>query len=170
MKYPKFMVIINRFGAYICGGIVIGVSILAVMESILRKVFVSPTSWSLNLTMGIFIWAAYLGSAWAFQELGHVSVDLLRGVVDKYTKGKMRWPRRIISVIGYCVSFCVISVFLYGGWSLCVRAIEYNQIAPYNFRFPLIISYSAMVVGAIQMMVTLIFIILDIFSGSEKYL
>ena len=161
---------INEFGAYVCGGIVIGVSILAVMESILRKVFTSPTSWSLNLTMGIFIWAAYLGSSWAFQELGHVSVDLVRELIDKRTKGKMRWPRRTLAIIGYVVSFCVISAFLYSGWRLCVRAITLNQLAPYNFRFPLIISYSAIVVGTVQMMATLIFIILDLFSGNDKYM
>ena len=170
MKYPKFMERINKIGAYICGGVVIGVSVLAVMESLLRKLFSSPTSWSLNLTMGIFIWAAYLGSSWAFQELGHVSVDLVREMVDKRTKGKMRVPRRTMAVIGYVVSFCVICVFLYGGWRLCVRAVELNQMAPYNFKFPLIISYTAIVVGAIQMMATLVFILIDLFSGGEKYM
>lgn len=170
MKYPKFMERINRVGAYICGGTVLGISILAVMESILRKVFSSPTSWSLNLSMGIFIWAAYLGSSWAFQEHGHVSVELLRDFIDKHTKGKIRVPRRTLAVFGYIVSFCVICVFLYGGWLLCQRAIAFNQMAPYNFRFPLIISYTAIIVGCVQMLATLVFILLDLLSGGDKYM
>jgi TRAP-type C4-dicarboxylate transport system permease small subunit len=161
---------INKFGAYVCGIIVFIASALAVMESILRKFFGSPTSWTLNLSTGIFIWAAFLGSSWAFQELGHVSVDLFRGVIDNHTSGEKRWPRRILAVFGYMVSFTVISAFLYGGWRLCVRAIQLNQLAPYNFKFPLIISYSAMVVGSVLMMITMLFIIMDILAGGDKYM
>jgi TRAP-type C4-dicarboxylate transport system permease small subunit len=72
MNYPKFMTKVNRCCAYISGGIVFGASLLAVIESILRKVFQSPTTWSLNLSQGIFIWAEFLGSSWVFQEIGHV--------------------------------------------------------------------------------------------------
>lgn len=170
MRYPKFMVTINKIGAYICGGLVLGTSVLAVMESILRKVFASPTTWTLNLSTGIFIWAAFLGSSWAFQELGHVSVDLFRLMVDKHTKGEKRMPRRIMAIFGYVVSFIVMCVFLYGGWEYCVRCIEQNRMAPYAFEFPMIISYAAIPVGSILMMLTLIFIILDLLSGGDKYL
>ncbi|MGN1001140.1 MAG: TRAP transporter small permease [Oscillospiraceae bacterium] len=170
MRYPKFMTTINKIGAYICGFLVLATSVLAVMESILRKVFASPTTWTLNLSTGIFIWAAFLGSAWAFQELGHVSVDLFRGIADKHDKSGKRIARRVMAVFGYVVSFIVISAFLYGGWKLCVKAVALNQLAPYAFHFPLIISYLAIPVGSIQMMLTLIFIIIDICSGGEKYL
>ena len=170
MKYPKFMTWINRISAYICGGIVLGASVLAVMESILRKVFRSPTPWSLNLTMGVFIWAAFLGSSWAFQELGHVSVDMVRELIDKHTKSPKRTPRRIVAIIGYIPPLAVCVAFFLGGGKLCLRAIEYNSYAPYNFRFPLIASYSAIVVGAVLMFATVVFIILDLFAGGDKYL
>ena len=170
MKYPKFMTFLNQVCAYISGGIVLSASILAVMESILRKVFVSPTTWTLNLTGGVFIWAAFLGSSWAFQEVGHVSIDMVRDYIDSHTNSPKRMPRRVISLIGYVVSFVVVAVFLYGGWLLCERAIKLNQLAPYNFRFPLIISYSAIVTGSVMMLLTIIFIVLDLFNGGDKYL
>ena len=170
MKYPKFMTWINRITAYMCGGIVLGASVLAVMESVLRKVFRAPTPWSLNLTMGIFIWAAFLGSSWAFQELGHVSVDMVREIVDKHSKSPKRMPRRVISIIGYIPPLAVCVAFFYGGWKLCARSIQFNSYAAYNFRFPLIISYSAIVVGAVLMFFTILFIILDLFAGGDKYL
>ncbi len=170
MRYPKFMVTVNKIGAYICGALVIGTSVLAVMESILRKVFASPTVWTLNLSTGIFIWAAFLGSAWAFQEHGHVTVDLFRSIADKYDKSGKHTLRRVMAIFGYLVSFIVMIAFLYGGWKLCVKAITFNQMAPYAFQFPYIISYAAIPVGSVMMMVTLIFIILDILGGGEKYL
>ena len=170
MKYPKFMTWINKVCAYICGGIVMGASLLAVMESILRKVFRQPTPWSLNLTMGIFIWAAFLGSAWAFQELGHVSVDMVRDIVDRRSKHPERMPRRVMAIIGYIPPLAVCLAFFYGGWKLCARSIQLNSYAAYNFKFPLIISYSAIVTGAVLMFATVVFIILDLFAGGDKYL
>ena len=169
-SYPMFMTRINRYTAYVSGGIVFAASCLAVMESIMRNGFASPTTWSLNLTSGIFIWAAFLGSSWAFQELGHVCVDLVRDVVDNRTKSENRMPRRIMSLIGYGISFVVVVVLLYGGWKLCERALTLGQLAPYNFKFPLIISYSAIVVGSVFMAMTVFFIIVDIVKGGDKYL
>jgi TRAP-type C4-dicarboxylate transport system permease small subunit len=162
---------INSVGAVICGVIVFVFALLAVMESILRK-FGHPTVWTLNLTQSVFIWAAFLGSAWAFQEHGHVSVDLLRDVVDKHTKSPKRTPRRIMAVVGYICAFIVVAVILYGGWIKCASAIATNPIemAPYVFKFPAIISYLPVVIGSVQMLATLVFIILDLFAGGEKYL
>ena len=170
MRYPKFMAHINKICSYICGFIVLGASILAVMESIMRKIFRSPTTWSLNLSTGVFIWAAFLGSTWAFQELGHVSVDMVRNLIDAHTKGEKRWPRRVLSIIGYLISFMVIAAILYGGIILSQRALRFNSMAPYNFKFPYIISYSAIVVGSVLMLATLVFIILDLFTGGDKYM
>lgn len=170
MNYPKFMTKINKCCAYISGGIVLAASVLAVMESILRKFFLSPTTWSLNLTQGVFIWAVFLGSSYAFQEIGHVSIDMVRDIIDKHTKGEKRVPRRIIAIIGYLISGTVVGVIFYGGIKLCKRAISLNQLAPYNFKFPYIISYAAIVVGCILMLLTIICIILDLIKGNDKYL
>ncbi len=110
------------------------------------------------------------GSSYAFQELGHVSVDMFRDIIDRHTKGSGRMPRRVISIIGYVISFIVISLILRGGLIISERAIRLNMMAPYNFKFPLIISYSAIVVGSVLMLVTLIFIIIDLISGGDKYM
>jgi TRAP-type C4-dicarboxylate transport system permease small subunit len=170
LKYPKAMVFVNKIGAYICGALVAGASILAVMESILRKVFLAPTAWSLNLTMGIFIWGAFLGSSWAFQELGHVSVDMVRNMIDKRSKSPKKMPRRVISIIGYIPPLAVCAAFFYGGVPLFLRAVAEKQTAAYNFKFPIAISYGAIVVGAVMMFFTVLFIILDLFAGGDKYL
>ncbi|MCL1805787.1 MAG: TRAP transporter small permease subunit [Clostridiales bacterium] len=170
MKYPKFMTMINKACGYISGAIILGASFLAVMESILRKVFLSPTRWSLNLTQGVFIWAAFLGASWALQEVGHVSIDMIRDVIDKHTKGAGRMPRRIIAICSYLACGFVLFVMLRAGWNLSLRAIQFNEYAAYNFKFPKIISYSAIVTGTVLMLLTIVFIILDLIKGNDKYL
>lgn len=169
MKYPKFMDRINKGGAIICGVIVFVFALLAVMESILRK-FGHPTVWTLNLTQSVFIWAAFLGSAWAFQEHGHVAVDLLRDVVDKHTKRPDRLPRRIMAIIGYICAFIVVLTILYGGWLQTVSSISLNQMEPYVFKFPHVVSTLPVVIGSVQMLATLFFMILDLIAGGEKYM
>jgi TRAP-type C4-dicarboxylate transport system permease small subunit len=170
LKYPKFMVKINMAGAIICGVIVFIFALLAVMESILRQFFDAPTVWTLNITQAVFIWAAFLGSSWAFQEHGHVAVDLFRDVVDKHTKRPDRLPRRIMAVIGYVCAFIVVACILWGGWIKTVSAINGNEMWPFVFKFPMVISTLPVVIGSVQMLVTLFFMILDIFAGGEKYL
>jgi TRAP-type C4-dicarboxylate transport system permease small subunit len=169
MRYPKFMERVNMGGAVICGVIVFVFALLAVMESILRK-FGHPTVWTLNLTQSVFIWAAFLGSSWAFQEHGHVAVDLVRDLVDKHTKRRDRLPRRIMAVIGYICAFVVVFVLLYGGWIQTANAIATNQMEPYVFRLPHVVSTLPVVIGSIQMLATLIFMILDLFAGGEKFM
>ena len=169
MQYPKFMKTLNKWLARFSGGVILGISILAVFEAISRQLFGMPTNWTLNMSCYIFLWAIFLGSSYAFQEHGHVAVDLLRDFIDKKTSPS-RMPRRVISIIGYVLAFIVISIFLYGGWKLCVKGIELNQLAPVTFHLPLIWIYPAIVVGCILMLLTLFFIILDLFSSSETYL
>ena len=43
-------------------------------------------------------------------------------------------------------------------------------MATYAFKFPLILSYIPIVLGSLQMIATLIFIILDLLAGGDKYL
>ncbi len=170
MRYPKFMVKINGATAIMCGAVVFIFALLAVMESILRQFFNSPTVWTLNITQALFIWAAFLGSSWAFQEHGHVAVDLMRDLVDKHTKSPKRIPRRVMAVFGYICAFIVMAVILYGGWIKTMSSAEVNEMHTFVFKFPVIASTIPIVIGSIQMLVTLIFMILDILAGGEKYL
>lgn len=169
MKYPTFMRRLNRGIARFSGAIIFVISALAVYESIARQFFNSPTSWTLNISCYVFIWAIFLGSAYAFQEHGHVAVDLLRDFIDRKTRPS-RTMRRVLAISGYCISFIVIAVFLYGGWRLCMRGLALNQMAPVTFHLPLIWVYPSIVVGSILMLLTLFFMILDLFSGGEEYL
>ena len=169
MQYPALMRKINKTVARCSGAVFFIVSALAVFEAIARHFFSSPTSWTINISCFAFLWAIFLGSAYAFQEHGHVSVDMLRDLIEKRTKSGPS-ARRAMSVAGYCISFVIVMVFFYGGWQLCVKAITLDQLAPTIFYFRLIWVYPAIVAGSALMLVTLVFIILDLFSGGKEYM
>lgn len=94
MRYPKCWLLINNAIAIISGALILLIGCIAVMESIIRGFFARPTLWSMDISLYLLIWALFLGSAYSFQEKGHVAVDLIREKCSKKT-------RRILSIIGY---------------------------------------------------------------------
>jgi len=168
LKFPVFVKKLNHVVAIICGCMVVLISVLTVFEAIARGVFNSPTSWSLNVCTWLLIWFAFLGSAYSFQEHGHVGVDMFKDYVDKHTK--TRFPRRVMSVAGYSISIVFIGVLLYGGISLCKKAVSMHQMTTTSIQIPMVVLTSAMVVGCLLMLLTLVCIVLDLIGKGSDYL
>ncbi|MDR3294554.1 MAG: TRAP transporter small permease subunit [Clostridiales Family XIII bacterium] len=166
MKYPEFWRKTINTIAFVSANMILIIAGLSVMEAVLRHFFHNPTSWGLNVSTYILIWAMFLGSSYAFQEQGHVSVDMLKDIVDKTGT---RIPRRIMAVAGYLLSLTFILSLLYGGWLLCQKSIRFGRLMPSSTPIPEIFLDFAVITGSVLMFITLIFIILDVFK-SEKYL
>ncbi len=168
MKYPepwrKFICAL----AFISGCLVLLIGGMSVLEAVMRRVFSQPTSWSLNTCCYILIYVVFFGSPYAFQEHGHVAVDMLRDVVDKL--GLRRIPRRVMAIVGYLMSFSYICVLLYGGWKLTSKALARGTLTTTTMPIPIAWLYAAIVAGSVLMLVTLVFIILDLFAKGDKYL
>ncbi len=167
MKYPHFMKVINKWMARMSGIFIFAIGILAVFEAIMRTFMRAPTSWSLDISSYLLIWAIFLGAAYAYQEKGHVAVDLLREAVEK------RWgkaPRRVMAVIGYAIALAVIVVLLYAGVVLAQTAVSLGQLTYANAQMPAVILWTAVIVGSVMMLLTVVFIILDIFKKDDTYL
>ncbi len=167
MKYPNFLRVFNQVLGRAAGVMVFAIGILSVFEAVMRAFFASPTSWSVDVCSYLLIWAVFLASPYAFQEKGHVAVDLLRDAVEK------RWgqtPRRVMSIIGYVISLVLIIFLLRAGIILAKAAIDTNQLTYANAQIPAIILWAAIVFGSIMMVITLVFILLDLFTKDEKYL
>jgi TRAP-type C4-dicarboxylate transport system permease small subunit len=158
---------LNTALAVIAGAFVMVIALLAVMEGVLRSVFSSPTIWSVDISAYLLILAAFFGSSYAYQEQGHVAVDFMKGIVEK-RGGKL--PRRVMSVIGYILSFAVVFAFLWTAGILGLKAIRFHSLTTNNVQIPLAVIYGVMALGSLVMIFTVIFIILDLFSDSEKYL
>ncbi|MBQ9980382.1 MAG: TRAP transporter small permease [Oscillospiraceae bacterium] len=167
MKYPAFMRKINRALANVSGILLIVISVLSVFEAIMRGVFNHPTKWSLDLTCYLLLWAIFLGTAYAYQEKGHVAVDLVRDAVEK------RWgkkPRRVLSVIGYLMVLATVLALFYAGYKLMGSAMAYGKLTQAMFQIPIAYLYAGIIVGSLVTVVTSVFIIIDLCSGGDTYL
>ena len=169
MKYPAFWKKVVDSLAFLSGCMVMLTAILSTYEAIARF-FKTPTSWSLNFSTYILIWAMFLGASYAFQEHGHVAVDMLRDVADKISGRKNRLLRRCMAVIGYLMAVVFSAVLLYGGRFRVSRAMRLNAVTPNTTPIPLWILDAAIVAGSLLMLVTLVFILLDLLNKGEKYL
>lgn len=170
MKYPRFWTkIINALGL-VSGVLTLAIAFLSVLEAVLRYVFKTPTSWTLTTSTYILLYLVFFASPYAFQEGGHVAVDMVKMACDRLdVKGRLR---RVISVIGYLFAVVFMAVLARGVWQLLGKALAVNK---YTVSIPLIpmwALYVPMLIGLALMVITLIFMILDCLAkdGSGKYL
>ncbi len=170
MKFPVIWKKINKVIATIAGCLALLIAFLSVYEAIVRYCFHSPTSWTLNVSCYILVWSIFLGSSYAFQEGSHVGVDMVKDWVDKKGKGKKRIPRRIMAIIGYVITFIFLMVILHGAFGLAQKALLYHTMTTATNPIPMIWLYAGMILGTILMLITLIFIIIDLLTGNDDYL
>ena len=167
MKYPSVMRKINGALALISGALILLIGIFAVYEAVIRLVY-EPTKWTLNLSTYMLIYIVFLGSPYAFETHGHVFVDLFRDIMDKFSKNRL--PRIISAVAGYCLSILFIGTILYASWKLVAKALKFETLTTTTIPIPLWILQIVMVIGSILMLITLVFILMDILSGSEEFI
>ena len=143
------------------------IGFITVIESLSRTLLARPSAWSLDLCCYILIWAVFFASPWAFQEKGHVAVDLLRDLVEKLF-GPV--PRRIMAIAGYiCVGFLLITLLL-SAFRLTSEAIRLDKLTIANLQIQTVYLDIAIVTGTVIMIMTVVFIILDLFAKGDKYL
>ena len=167
MRYPLWMKKLNAALGILAGALFMAIAFLSVMEGLLRGIFSSPTMWSVDVSQYLLIIAAFFGSPYSYQELGHVAVDFVKNIVEA------RWgkaPRRIMSILGSLMSLVVVGVFLWTAYALGKRAVLFNSLTTNNIQIPVAVLYGVMAVGSVIMILTLLFTILDLFTDSEKYL
>jgi TRAP-type C4-dicarboxylate transport system permease small subunit len=139
---------------------------LSVAEGILRSLG-SPTTWTLDITLYLLLWAAFLGSSYAFQELGHIAVDFIReGVGKRFGQGL----RRGLAVLGYLCTEVFLLTLVWFSFRLLRVSLLTGELTYANVQIKIAWLYSGMVVGSLLMALTVAFIILDLFSDSQRYL
>jgi len=167
LKYPELLKRINHIMGITAGSLIVIIGIFSIMEGILRGLFSSPTTWSLNVSQYLLIWAVFLGSAYTFQERNHVAVEFIREGLGYRFGGRVR---KILCITGYLLALIYVCVLLWNSIDLFKSAIHFGKSTYGAVRIPAAYLYSAMVLGSVSMAVTLAFIILNIFGGGKKYL
>ena len=167
MKYPTSLTRVNNFIGIVCGLLFFFIALLNVYEIVMRTFFNNPSSWTMDVSKYIVIWAIYLGSSFAFQEKAHVGVEFVRDLFAKYF-GKKFVKVSVLS--GYLICLIVIGVLLYASLVMSQTALRFNTLTLATLQIPVVYLYAAIVAGSIFMAYTLLRIILDILSGGNNYL
>ena len=167
MKYPVFLRKFNKALGALAGVMFVCIAFMAVMESIARSVFGSPTTWSIDISSYFLVIGIFLGCGYAYQEKGHVGVEFIRDIVQKKFGIE---PRRWISVGGYIASLVVIITTMQAVYRLLLSALETKQLTFAFIQIPISFLYVVMIAGSVIMCITVLFIILDLFKKEVFYL
>jgi len=167
LEFPPILKRLNRISAIIAGILIFFIGVLSTMEGIVRGFFSSPTSWSVDISVYMLIWAIFLATASAFEDKNHVSVDFVReGMGRRWGSG----VQRSLAIVSYIMALVYVVAFTWSSLSILYDAVKYGKLTRAIVQIPVSYLYIGMVVGSIAMLVTLVFIIVTLFSGKNDYL
>jgi C4-dicarboxylate transporter DctQ subunit len=167
LEFPSFLKRLNRASAIFAGILIFFIGILSTMEGIVRSFFSSPTSWSVDVSVYMLIWAIFLATASAFQDKNHVSVDFVReGMGRRWGSGVQRY----LTIVGYLMALVYVVAFTWSSLSILYDAVKFEKLTRAIVQIPVSYLYIGMVIGSIAMLVTLVFIIISLISGKNDYL
>jgi len=126
-------------------GIVSGMGILLMgmiitYEVVCRYVFNSPTIWTQEVSIYLFMWTMLAASSYTLQTGKHVRVDLLIERMQIKTRKLFDGVTGVIGMI-YCA---IISVQAY---QMLMVSIQYGKLSATPLRVPLWIPQSALLIG-----------------------
>lgn len=170
MRYPKWLRKINDFLGRVGGVMCFVVATMFLLEAILRYVFRSPTSWMENYACYLHCLALFMGCAFTFQVHGHVGVDLVKKMVDKRSDpSKNRRGTRVMSIVGYFQTMFFLVIAAYSTIKMCINAHNLGSMTASTYPIPQYWLYLIMSIGFIWMMITVVFIIIDLFMGNNEF-
>jgi TRAP-type C4-dicarboxylate transport system permease small subunit len=167
MKFFPFITKVNKYFAIVSGILIGVVGLFATYEAISRGVFSRPTSWSSDLSRYIMIWAIFLGTASAFLDKTHISVDFVREMAGK------KWGtgvQRGLSILGYLCTLVYILVLIWCSQDLFLEAIKEGKLTYGTIQISVAYLYLAMVIGSVLMALTVIPIIVGLVRKKDDYL
>ena len=164
MKYPRLLERFNNSLAILSGAVFFIVAVIQGINSILRYVFNSPIIWAADFSRYVLIWALFLSSTYAFQVRAHVSVDCLHERIKNINL------KRTLTVIGYFVTIVYIVVIIQRTTIMAKTAVHLGKLTQAIIQIPAVYLYAGILVGSIFMLITVIFIILSLIKGEEKYI
>lgn len=132
------------------------VSLLAILQVLSRFIGV-PMSWTDEAMRFLFIWFAFLGSAYAIREKKHIVVDFLS---DSLSKNKIK----VIDITIHIIMLLFISVLIFYGFKVAdVMGIQKSPVMRISMRY----VFLAIPISGILMMVYTILNIVDLARRKE---
>lgn len=155
---------LNEAAATLSGVLIFMICLFAVIEVIARTVFDQPTRWSLAFSQFMLLYAIFLGSAYCFQERGHIRVDL---VVEHMP----RRMRAIFNVIGLIIASVFVGVLIWKGYENMILSARFDFLTITTIQIPAAYLYAIIFVGSILMLLSILALISEnilIFMQKEE--
>jgi len=148
--------------AAVVGGLLfVVITLIVFYEIVARYLFNSPTTWSIDVSIYLVIWATFLGAAYTLKEGGHIMVDV---VLVKFSIRKVHIIRRTAYTL--VLAFCL--VLMWRGTLACIDAVRYGEVTLSAHRFPLWLPMAAIPVGSFLLSLQSVFKIIDSRPPSGK--
>jgi TRAP-type C4-dicarboxylate transport system permease small subunit len=166
MKYPKYMQSFNNGLGILSGFLVFMLAVLSTANTIGRYFLSAPLIWSADMCRYLLIYVIFIGAAFGFQEKSHVSVDLVTNAITQKSRGF----KRVLRIIAHLLCLPFIVIVTYRGYVMMVNAFAIHRLTTAVFQVPQGILYLAIFLGGILMAVEVVYIILSLLSGEDKWL
>lgn len=129
----RFSSILNNFGM----AVLMIMVLLLVADVVLRRIFNSPLSWSMEVVKVMLVVVVFFAEAYCGTRGGHISIDILTS----------RFPRKVQAVLNPFI--CFLGVLLFGSmaWGSSVSAIHYWNAHRITGILPIPISPFVLVVA-----------------------
>ena len=149
MKILKAIRQLNRAFAIVSGTLVFIICILAVLEVIARTAFDQPTKWSLAFSQFMLLYAIFLGSAYCFQENGHIRVDILLDHLPEK-------PRAVFNIVGLLFAAVFVGVLGWQAFNTTVMSARFDWLTMTTIQVPSAYLYVIIFIGSILMLLPLL--------------
>ena len=117
------------------------VTLIAFYEVVVRYIFKSPTTWSLDYCIYLVMWGTFLGAAYTLRQAGHISVDV---VIERLSSRK----RNVLRTVNLLLALLFCGILAWRGAISCIEAYQFKEVTLSYTRTPLYVPMLAIAVGA----------------------
>ena len=130
------------------GLLFLAVSLILFYDVLGRYFFGDPSVWAQSVSQYLILVAVFLGTAYCFQEDGHVNVEIL---IDRFTPG---WKRAALGT-GYLMSLVYTLAMLWYAGRLADMSWQLGWRTQGSFPVPSWLLYGVMVFGCVLLVLTI---------------
>lgn len=150
---------INKAEEGIISLLLVSMTLLVVVEVVLRFGFGTGFMWSQELTMHLSAWFVLFGASYGLKVGAHIGVDAF---VHLFSIG---WQRVLSAVaVIFCLAYC--GLFLYGGWVYLAKMRQIG-IDLEDLPIPTWIAQSILVIGMVLLSLRLLQLLWGIIKGTH---
>ena len=146
--------------AFVAGALIALACAVIFYEVAARYLFGAPTTWSIDVSSYLLLWATFLGSPYTLREGGHVAVDLLLQWLDRGNR------RRIGLAINAAVA-AFVALIVWQGALACIEAYRFGEVTMSVARVPLYLPLLAIPVGGSVLLLQALMLLADGWRGAD---